>query len=355
MGKWIGIGMLVLGLLLLAILAPLALALPFAGGGAGACVPAEGNGNGTVAGSDADDIGPIPGEFIGFYQGAAAQFGLGEKGPSMLAGIHFHETSFSTNVATSGPYVGPMAIIKADWDAWGVDGDNDGEKDIMNEADAIYAAAKILKSHGGSKNWRDTLASYNAGPENKSAGYGYADSVMEHAEKHHVPATGGGDAVSSDDDCLPTTSEFSGECTANGIAFGLPGSSQADREAVFGKANSAAAKKPLTFFGKSLQAHEKVVPCLKAVEAEIKAKGLDDYKVRSIGGYHPRPGEPLYFFHMYGGAVDINPDTNPYCDCDTHDIPDSWVKIFEKYGFFWGGNFRTTKDWMHFEWHGEAP
>ncbi len=146
-----------------------------------------------------------------------------------------------------------------------------------------------------------------------------------------------------------------GECTANGIAFGLPGSNVEDREKVFGPANSAAAKQPVSFFGHDIQAHRKVAPCLEAVEQEIKAKGLDDYKVRSIGGYHPRPGEPLHYFHMYGAAVDINPDTNPYCECDTHDIPDSWVRIFEKYGFFWGGNFRTTKDWMHFEWHGEAP
>lgn len=150
--------------------------------------------------------------------------------------------------------------------------------------------------------------------------------------------------------------DFSGECTAKGRpAFGLPNSNVADREKVFGKANSPAAQKPVKFMGKSFQAHEKVVPCLEAVEKELKANGDDDYEIRLIGAYNPRPGEPLYFFHMYGAAIDINWDTNLFCACETRDIPDSWVKAFEKYGFFWGGNYRTKKDWMHFEWHGEKP
>ncbi len=164
---------------------------------------------------------------------------------------------------------------------------------------------------------------------------------------------GGGEKSSNTPD---SSSDFSGECAAKGKpAYGLPASNIADREKVFGKANSEDAKQPVSFMGNKFQAHKKVVPCLEAVEKDLKAQGEDKYKIRLIGAYNPRPGEPLYFFHMYGAAIDINWDTNPFCNCETHDIPEAWVKTFEKYGFFWGGNYRTKKDWMHFEWHGEAP
>ncbi|HEY8108904.1 MAG TPA: lytic murein transglycosylase [Patescibacteria group bacterium] len=205
MSKWIGIGLLVAGIVLIVPLIIAAFALAIGGGGLADCGPDD---TSTVAdtgdgSTGPGNIGPIPGKFIPFYQGAAAQFGLGDKGPSMLAGIHFHETSFSTNVATSGPYVGPMAIGSDYWDTYGVDGDGDGKKDIMNEADAIYAAAKILKGFNAKNDWRDALASYNAGPTKKAAGYGYADDVMKHAEKHHVPATGGGGSTTRGADCSP--------------------------------------------------------------------------------------------------------------------------------------------------------
>lgn len=204
MSKWVGIGLLIAGIVLVIPLIIAAFALAIGGGGGIAdCEPGD-SATVTDTGGGSGDIGPIPGKFVPFYQGASDRFGLGEDGPSMLAGIHFHETSFSTNVATSGGYQGPMAIIVSDWDHWGVDGNGDGKKDIMDEADAIYAAAKILKSFGAPKDWRNVLASYNAGPANKSAGYGYADDVMKHAEKHHVPATGGGGPTVEGVECAPS-------------------------------------------------------------------------------------------------------------------------------------------------------
>jgi hypothetical protein len=194
MGKKIGIGLFILALVLMMIFPVIALGIVGSiAGGNSACTP---SGDVTAAqpspGGSVGNIGPIPGKFIPLYQGAAAQFGLGPDGPSMLAGIHNAETSFSTNIATSGPYQGPMAFTVSGWGTLGVDGNGDGKKDIMNDADAIYAAAKLLKSFGAPKNWRDDLASYNAGPANKAAGYGYADGVMAFAKQHHVPDTGGG-------------------------------------------------------------------------------------------------------------------------------------------------------------------
>lgn len=67
--------------------------------------------------------------------------------------------------------------------------------------------------------------------------------------------------------------------------------------------------------------------------------------------------------HSFGAAIDINPGdydndyflgkgndlrdkSNPYC------IPDEVIEIFEKNGWFWGGNFSICSDTMHFQYLG---
>ena len=55
--------------------------------------------------------------------------------------------------------------------------------------------------------------------------------------------------------------------------------------------------------------------------------------------------------HAYGAAIDINAPENPYGSTPTMDP--AIVKIFERWGFLWGGNF-LTPDGMHFE-YGEPP
>lgn len=170
---------------------------------------------------------------------------------------------------------------------------------------------------------------------------------------------GGGDNNSSGD----SAGDFSGECKAKGVAYGLPSTNAADREAVFGKPNTDIVKG--TFFGKPVQMHKKVMACLEAVEKDLKAQDTS-YTVREPIPSLRIPPDNLGFFHPYGAAVDINQSDNPMCgvfdpkglcgkDGKLYDMPKEWVKTFQKYGFFWGGNYRTTKDFMHFEWHGEKP
>jgi hypothetical protein len=76
----------------------------------------------------------------------------------------------------------------------------------------------------------------------------------------------------------------------------------------------------------------------------------------------------------YGAACDINPYTNNFYDtgpvpynpnCPAasgvvdsghcYDMPQQIIKIFAENGFYWGGNFNSVKDYMHFEWHGVVP
>jgi D-alanyl-D-alanine carboxypeptidase len=51
--------------------------------------------------------------------------------------------------------------------------------------------------------------------------------------------------------------------------------------------------------------------------------------------------------HAYGAAIDINAPENPYGSTPT--MNRRVVKIFERWGFDWGGNF-LIPDGMHFEY-----
>ena len=61
--------------------------------------------------------------------------------------------------------------------------------------------------------------------------------------------------------------------------------------------------------------------------------------------------------HSYGVAIDINPNTNPFCPAGqacNRDIPERVIAIFKNHGFAWGGDWSRGKDYMHFEWKGDC-
>jgi hypothetical protein len=82
------------------------------------------------------------------------------------------------------------------------------------------------------------------------------------------------------------------------------------------------------------------------------------------------PGSGSWSYHAYGQAIDINPRFNPYIDrtgayqpanaevfVDRNRIDpgllkdgDAAVRAFTDQGWTWGGNWRTPKDYQHFEW-----
>ena len=130
--------------------------------------------------------------------------------------------------------------------------------------------------------------------------------------------------------------------------------------------------KTTNFMGLSVMVNEKIIPALKCVEAKLKAT--------SAGGeYSPHSSSGIRFKntykgvevsnHMYGIALDIEPDRNKCCGCvapwsddpvckKTTDVwkrmamPKSWVDTFEKYGFYWLGH-DVLQDTMHFEFLGD--
>ncbi len=102
--------------------------------------------------------------------------------------------------------------------------------------------------------------------------------------------------------------------------------------------------------------------------ASIEADNTSAFNCRFVDGTHK------WSNHSYGKAIDINPIENPYVSKSGHtshkkSYPfvkrvkinntapykamilnnDKIVKIFKKYGWRWGGDWRCCKDYQHFD------
>jgi hypothetical protein len=104
----------------------------------------------------------VPRRLVPIYDGAAARFHLGPKGPAVLAAINYRETDFGRDVATSSAGAeGWMAFLPSTFQEWGVDGDGDGVKSTFDPADAIYSAANYLHDSGAPGDWWKAVFAYN--------------------------------------------------------------------------------------------------------------------------------------------------------------------------------------------------
>jgi hypothetical protein len=104
----------------------------------------------------------VPPVLIPIYQGAAAKYGLGPQGASVLAGINEIETAFGSNLnVSSAGAMGWMQFISSTWEMYGVDANGDGVKDPYNPEDAIYAAAGYLSAAGMPADTYNAIYAYN--------------------------------------------------------------------------------------------------------------------------------------------------------------------------------------------------
>jgi hypothetical protein len=150
---WLLVGLLVL-MLAVAILTAL-------GGGRGAC------GSGAPANAIAQET--ISPDLMALYVAAQQRYGVPW---SLLAAINSIESDFGRNLGpSSAGALGPMQFMPQTWRHYGVDGDNDGRKDVMNPADAIAAAARKLRADGAPANLQRAVFAYN------HAGW-YVDKVL---------------------------------------------------------------------------------------------------------------------------------------------------------------------------------
>lgn len=106
--------------------------------------------------------GYIPSHYLDQYQATGRNWGLDW---TYLAGIGWVETQhgqYTDGCATSSAGArGPMQFMPSTWDAYGLDGNNDGSADICDYRDAIPSAAYYLTDHGAPGDWDSALYAYN--------------------------------------------------------------------------------------------------------------------------------------------------------------------------------------------------
>jgi len=140
------------------------------------------------------------------------------------------------------------------------------------------------------------------------------------------------------------------------------------------RASAASMAVRTEFFGHSVMVNRRIVPALQCVQQRIEqrcTKSKDAYYPRHIGGMRAsntiRGGEISN--HLFGIAIDIDPDRNPCCHCvgdwqrdpkcgksvkkpfERASLTRCWVDAFDHFGFYWLGR-DTLEDTMHFEFLG---
>lgn len=112
--------------------------------------------------------------------------------------------------------------------------------------------------------------------------------------------------------------------------------------------------------------------------SDFKAKDFDSIEANNTSAYNCRKvaNTTKWSNHAFGKAIDINPIENPYISksgkishekslkyknrertnpFDVSQIAmllenDKAVKIFKRYGWSWGGDWKSIKDYQHFEY-----
>ena len=148
------------------------------------------------------------------------------------------------------------------------------------------------------------------------------------------------------------------------------------------RAESFRRVKPVKFLGNNVTVHSEIEEVLSRVERHIMTAAKTDPLMESwvtniseIHGWNWRDiggGGNSRSYHAYGVAVDIIPKSLlgketywywarqknpewwniPYED--RYHPPDSVIKVFESYGFVWGGKWMYMFDTIHFEYRPEV-
>jgi hypothetical protein len=166
----------------------------------------------------AGPVGGVPPADVPLFEGAAARFGLGARGPSILAAINYVESTFGTSNlpgvhsgTNSAGAAGPMQFLAGTWatEAVNAPGDPPGQPpNIYDEADAVYSAAHYLHDSGAPGDWPAAIFTYN----HSSA---YVQQVLSLAASYYTHG------LTAQGTITPTTTPVPGAGSAGG-PFSVP-------------------------------------------------------------------------------------------------------------------------------------
>jgi hypothetical protein len=99
--------------------------------------------------------------------------------------------------------------------------------------------------------------------------------------------------------------------------------------------------------GKSVQVAAAVAPKMQQVIDRMTSVG---YRIKTLHGYNDRniARTNIKSAHSRGWAIDVNPEENPHTSRLITDMPGDVVRHARSIGLGWGGDWRSSKDAMHF-------
>lgn len=110
---------------------------------------------------------------------------------------------------------------------------------------------------------------------------------------------------------------------------------------------------------KGIQIHKKVAPALSAALTDILQHFKGDIdQIHRVGmhnfsgsyNYRVVRGSSRLSTHAFGAGIDMDAARNPMTYDKNFKYPLAEVNpFFEKHGFYWGGNYKTRKDGMHWQ------
>jgi membrane-bound lytic murein transglycosylase B len=99
--------------------------------------------------------------YVQLYKAAATRYRFAEDW-YLLAAVGKVESDHGQNMGpSSAGAMGPMQFLPSTWAQYGVDGNGNGEANIMDPEDAIPAAASYLVAGGAPEDWYAALYTYN--------------------------------------------------------------------------------------------------------------------------------------------------------------------------------------------------
>lgn len=138
------------------------------------------------------------------------------------------------------------------------------------------------------------------------------------------------------------------------------------------------------FMGLKVLMHEATREPLRCVTRYIRSHCKERYSAQALSGWRPEntfkkqkdPRRQEYSNHLFGLALDIDPERNPCCQCQKDwpnnprcksdnvtqhpdgtvtgefEMPRCWIEAFKRHGFHWLGD-DVLRDTMHFEFLAE--